>query len=1196
VIRFAFFNHQYFAIKDKFGSAIEFNFRSKNGNEYRENIAVFTEYWIEFLVMAVAIYTFVTLKNLKREAAIQAQENLDKENLEGRKTRTTKIDVNILNSHLEQPDSLKMTDAQKLKRSLSMLVWYFFSMTVMSMIIAKSLSQRPNLPKTVSLALHLFYMINLFRHLSIELQGVRIIRIIDTLCQYFYSAFVTDIKTDKRYDFKYTDEIERNEILQNRLYFITIIKKVEEIFRIKNRRISFLQIVFCFLLNLFTLLTHTWYKYLTLTGEQDRPEFASFRRFLSFDPSNKSVVEEDLIFVQVMVFWLLIDLAVYIEHFQDAEKLIEPISDALVDANIRCLETRLDLYTYQPPRFGASLMAQKSKDYMAAYDLFCAELKKENRLADDPEDQEKLSAGDVQSEQSNSSEHSQEDSSESKEEADDQGSNNEANEESVNKSVNKSENSETYEQSLKYVEYYMSEQTGLQEKILFVYFNKNKYFIGTLIRSALFNIPRLAVCVMLINLLFSQSAMDYFLLLLSFVYSFRTTKFFLDSSFAHLILFALYFILNWMLLRFDLKGWEFYESLQKLMATKPTEGSASTRRVILLLPFAIYNVGFITLLFWVHYALNELFVLKKNIKNNFHIITMDKYIVIDYSKWKKGAISAVNFIFKLAHSLILEGYAIGVAIICFFITGHVMFKSPVFLLIFLLIISENIESLKTFAKSVLVGKSTNSRSRQFLDLAGTLMEVVCWMTIIVQSYNLEKVDREDSDLSIGVILIYYMSLTLRDLLNSREYQENRKKIKKEERLKTTFSALNYTYHLNEQKLFKRISYFFGKEKLEKMAKDCVLNKNFEQVALYEDYNSADLVNNLNEIHSTLLTQFFSGFESLKHKMVNSCYEFLDSNINHFRYQDLFVLYRNIVRRNRMILKSDPLDLRLYFQNEYRAFENTLKDIAIFYDLMKERDPFKLEIYRNKYSTFRDKIMKEKGGKGQSRTYTEMGTYEWALKANDEKKDVEEVNKPEELLLECSKIFLKEITRPTGGKGGMVYFENLKVELNKKGYVNCVFAGLNVVLYNMRDDHLLASNGFVEFKFKVIYSLLSKFIMTNIELTLALFVSILSAWNGGIFNFVIIGIILFCIMIEETFGNLGWWRTIYMFSLLKLFLSFSVLSPKWTAFLVGDHVIIELILMYCYNIVIFQQRKSGFSENFRMSIEDPGTAVVRVTAF
>jgi hypothetical protein len=1140
--------------------------------------------------MAVAIYTFVTLKNLKKEANLQAHEASDKENLEGRRTRTTKIDVNILNSHLAEPDTLKMTDAQRLKRSLSILVWYFFSMTVMSLIIAKSLSQRPNIPKTISMALHLFYMINLFRNLSIELQGVRIIRIIDTLCSYFYSAFVTDIKTEKKFDFKYTDEIEKNEILQNRLYFITIIKKVEEIFRIKNRRISFIQIVFCFLLNLFTLATHTAHKYLSLKNEQDKAEFRIFKNILSFDPSSKAIVEEDLIFVQIMIFWLLIDLAVYIEHFQDEEKLLANISDSLIDSTIRCIETRLDLYTYLPPKFGASLVGLKSKEYMAAYSEFTGIVRKENRIEDEDDD-EKLSAGDVKSEKSNSSEQSDEDSSEGKEEGAEQG-----NQEYDEESVNKSENSETYEQSLKYVEYYMSEQTGLQEKILFVYFNKNKYFVGTLIRSCLFNIPRLSVCVMLINLLFSQSAMDYFLLLLSFIYSFRTTKFFLDSSFIHLILFSVYFLLNWMLLRFDLNrdDFAFYEALQKRMATKPTEGTASTRRMILLLPFAIYNLGFITLLFWVHYALNELFVLKKNMKNNFHIITMDKYIVIDYSKWKKGAISAVNFVFKLAHSLILEGYAIGVAIICFFISGHVMFKSPVFLLIFLLIISENIESLKTFAKSVLVGKSMNSRSRQFLDLAGTLMEVVCWITIITQSYSLEKTDREDSDLSIGVILIYYLSLTLRDLLNSREYQENRKRVKKEEKLKTTFGALNYTYHLNEQKIFKRISYFFGKEKLEKMAKDCVLKKNFEHVQLFEDYNTTDLVNNLNDIHGTLLTQFFSGFERMKHKIVNSCYEFLDSNINHFRYQDLFVLYRNIVRRNRLILKSDPLDLRLYFQHEYRAFENTLKDIAIFYDLMKERDPFKLEIYRNKYATFRDKILKEKAGKGQSRTYPEMGIYEWALKTNDQKKDAEEENKPEQLLLECSKLFLKEITRPTGGKGGMVYFENLKVELNKKGYVNCVFAGLNVVLYNMRDDHLLASNGFVEFKFNVIYSLLSKFVMTNIELTLALFISILSAWNGGIFNFMIIGIILFCIMVEETFGNLGWWRTIYMFSLLKLFLSFSVLSPKWTAFLVGDHVIIELILMYCYNIVIFQQRKTGFSENFRMSIEDPATAVVRVT--
>ena len=53
------------------------------------------------------------------------------------------------------------------------------------------------------------------------------------------------------------------------------------------------------------------------------------------------------------------------------------------------------------------------------------------------------------------------------------------------------------------LEIIMNENTTLQNKVLYVHMNKNKFFFCRIVRSTLYNIQRVSVCLMLLNLIYS---------------------------------------------------------------------------------------------------------------------------------------------------------------------------------------------------------------------------------------------------------------------------------------------------------------------------------------------------------------------------------------------------------------------------------------------------------------------------------------------------------------------------------------------------------------------------------------------------------------------------------------------------------------------------------------------------------------------
>jgi hypothetical protein len=204
---------------------------------------------------------------------------------------------------------------------------------------------------------------------------------------------------------------------------------------------------------------------------------------------------------------------------------------------------------------------------------------------------------------------------------------------------------------------------------------------------------------------------------------------------------------------------------------------------------------------------------------------------------------------------------------------------------------------------------------------------------------------------------------------------------------------------------------------------------------------------------------------------------------------------------------------------------------------------------------------------------DMNKYAWMMKkdqvAIEERTDPNKKSKAN--LKKAGELLFNEVVRNSNEGPGLVYFDSLKVELQKRGFIQCKFGRLDVVLHNMKSDAIVSTYGFNSLKIKKILSLGFSFLTSNIELVSTMIITLTLAFFGGVSNFVILGFIFFCIIIEEQLGFSKFWKVVYMFSLLKLVLK-STLNDSYPGpmqLIFGNPVLIpDIIIMVLLNVVLY----------------------------
>lgn len=701
-----------------------------------------------------------------------------------------------------------------------------------------------------------------------------------------------------------------------------------------------------------------------------------------------------------------------------------------------------------------------------------------------------------------------------------------------------------------------------------------------MMQSVMFNVIRMCSMWIALNFIYSNSLLSLVVIAGCIYLSKRRSDLFLNLSNTYFLVFCLYFILNWVLFR------------NKFMEKLPLGSDAGRLRTFL--NFAKYDVlkmrredkanflllgcfvalsfGYATALLLLRFVCTNLFVIRRDPRSKFHLQTRDKYLVIDYKKWKKGKFSTMNIAYKFSHTMLVEIYAAVVFCLSMLDTNNQFF---IYILYCTLCVAVS-ESLK----SVRLVTSYENGHQRIMQLSVLFMENLIWALVaLCYLSNLFQVKHRliPDYIPINGVLILYVCLSIKDLVYSASFYANRTKLKAESSLKTRFSALCSTYKRNDDKIFDRISAFIGKRKLDKMSKYIVLLEDFKRCKIYLDYNEPSIKSGLVKIHEGLRAKYLKGLALLRNKLSFYLQDFLDSNINHFREMDLFALYQVVCDRNSSILKKNlQIDLKFYFNHNFRQFEAVLKETKFFYDMYRERDEAHIGAYSSQMEEIKfgiDLLRRNHKFRKVELDIYDLNKYAWMIR-----KDLVSFEKPQkqdegsrEHLRQAGAQLLREVMREGSLGDQEVSFDSLKVELQKRGFIMCKFGNLDVVLHNMKTDLIDSSSGYNVLRAKHLLSTLSLFLISNIELVATVVLTVILGLYGGLSNVLLLGFLFFCVLIEEQFGFSHYWKVVYMLTMLKLVLkgTLSESYPAGVQLLLGNpNMIPDILVMVLLNMVLY----------------------------
>lgn len=176
------------------------------------------------------------------------------------------------------------------------------------------------------------------------------------------------------------------------------------------------------------------------------------------------------------------------------------------------------------------------------------------------------------------------------------------------------------------------------------------------------------------------------------------------------------------------------------------------------------------------------------------------------------------------------------------------------------------------------------------------------------------------------------------------------------------------------------------------------------------------------------------------------------------------------------------------------------------------------------------------------------------------------------------------------------------EFVKKGFVQCRYGKIKVILYNISNDQMIKTRGFNTFNPKVMLVHIIRSLKSNIETFCALSIIYIQVAYGGVINIAIIGIIIFAVFVEEYQGQSFWWKFLYiMFLIINMSRKFLLISDEainrkdTVEFFLGSNtsaiMVIAPVMMIMF--LIENLKKGGFSKKALSDFENTGSCVARL---
>jgi hypothetical protein len=454
-----------------------------------------------------------------------------------------------------------------------------------------------------------------------------------------------------------------------------------------------------------------------------------------------------------------------------------------------------------------------------------------------------------------------------------------------------------------------------------------------------------------------------------------------------------------------------------------------------------------------------------------------------------------------------------------------------------------------------------------------------------------------NDNLLSYLWLIIVNCLLTDLVKSKDYKENGRMLAVRQDIEKKFLALYQTYTENESAILNRVNLISKLTELNDIEKLFWKNINsWKKLQFDSNYWHHSLEDSLDLKISELKKNNLDGWTRLKSSVAEFIYEYCHKRTSNALFEDSIFVIMEVVSKNRTVLEEEILNIEDFFNGDLSKYKDVYTNISSFYHYLRNKAASPIAIYKQKYNTF----VKQKDKFFAPYRQSKIG-----IRNARRESYVKIVNKEPSVLKKGANILAKIIIEGPTYKVDSAERKTSQSLLDTEKMV-CDFGEYRFYFHTLTDKILIQSEGYQKIKFSSLMRLLMRFFIARVEMIVALLIIATQVYKGGMENMVILGIIFFGILIETHLGNARFWTVIYFIYLVKTTISYQLESSltildsksliyKLLYMLTGsnNYFMDSLISLAVFGLI--QVLKSrGFQENYMVTFEDVGTAIIRVT--
>jgi hypothetical protein len=1139
----------------------------------------------------------------------------------------SKVTVSVVRTMLltdlmnkEVVDLTFQRDIKSIRRQINpFVVGYLIFKGLFLSLIMKFFSVNMNIMKLLMIFCYLLNMKALFEQLIDLCQQMKLIQHLTLRSKYFYITFLTGKKwkddvLDDDLKYFYDSEVQKLDLGQNKEYYNQFLLRMEKILFTVNRLFWGLKFFPLMFLSGLLLITNF---FVTDSKVVNTYQLDLFMGIKTTDWSNRELINNELTAIQIVLVGLVFEY-LFTTYYMDCSSLLTELDDSQLEKLLNNIQIK---YTYlidhRLGRFDKAKNAEKLEEFKSC--LAKPEIKKTDVQSEESEKKDPDNSLEEESEEEEKSE------GEEVEEEDDSDDSDNIKGQPKNTPAANDEEEQRFMSLKKHTAekqtttiFYMSELSSKEEMLLFLHKNKYKYYLMKFLEGGFYSLSRLSLLPLFFSLINHLSVFTVPFYIVFFLQSLKTKKLFFDEirekNKAMMILLAiqtLHLFIHERLYRDNNPYKTFLDQkigakLRHLLFPAESTDFISTFYWLFLNSFAF---AMVPISVWM--SVKFLFREKLKKKEIFHFYLFDQQrkrnIIIDFKRWKNSAISFLNIIYKTIYLNSIETHSLMTIILV------VLFYKQLYTLVFLYTLGISIyEHFKTDNRES--GKVVKNEYMKRL----MRIYVYIFFTTVLQYHLivlLAKMNFFDSyngneinflkEYNAGFLTIFLMAITLvfEDLVDTQDYFSIMHQMKLESNLKIKYANLCAAYDINEKKIYNRVIRMMSKSHTDTVSAQFLERKDVENIQIDHNYSEKCVLRLLERSSRRLTDEYMSFFRRNWLSLLNNFYRFLNDSSNHYRNQDILFLYNNMRLRNSKVLEEYDVNIEEYFEQDLGVISKAFQKASLFYMMLCEGEPYNMKMFEKssrefiakEYSNTED-IDNFKANKVNTILKGTQAPNEKSRRPNVKKKITKDKTK-EELLLGMN--VLHRVLTTTYDLESKSLVDNYKLEFKKRGSLNCMFGKMKVILYNIQDDDISKTVGFNIVRFRIILSYITRALVSNSEYVISFALIAIHVTYGGLFNTVIIGIIIFTIFVEETSGRAFWWKILYIIYLaLIIFKRTSGLlglsnGSLYMNFLFSDiqhDVLCIILVMYMIEFL----KKYGVDNKAAVDMENPAVALARLT--